>query len=285
MDLYIIFALLYAVIIGVYNVFRKKAVEKSSESTILFLFNGVAFLCSLIWLPFGVAIPSEFVWIFVLKGFLLTLNWYIVLKVLRDADVSLVSLTTIISSVLTLSIGVFGFGESATILQFAGAVIVIIGAFLINLINKNATGKVNIAQIGLLLVSAIISSVSNIIDKYTTTHLESHQVQFWFLLFTFVFSTIFFIIECVKSKKFLLQKTDFKNFWIYLVGIGLFVADMFLFLAYKMPGSQMIIITSITKFKVVVTVILGVFVFKEKNILKKVLISLLMFAGILMLSL
>ena len=66
MDLYIIFALLYAVIIGVYNVFRKKAVEKSSESIILFLFNGVAFLCSLIWLPFGVAIQSEFVWIFVL---------------------------------------------------------------------------------------------------------------------------------------------------------------------------------------------------------------------------
>ena len=96
---------------------------------------------------------------------------------------------------------------------------------------------------------------------------------------------MFFIIECVKQKKFLIEKHDLKNFWIYLVGLFLFLGDMFLFLSYKSPDSQMIIISVISKFKMVVSVLLGLIFFKEDNWLKKLLICFMIFAGILMVSL
>ena len=193
-------------------------------------------------------------------------------------------MTTVISSVITFLVGIFGFGESASIIQYVGAGLIVIGAVLINFTNRKENGQVNTKLIILLLLSAVISSVSAIIDKYSTQTLSAFQVQFWFLLFTFVFSCMFFAVQCIKDKKVLIKKSDFKNIWIYIVGITLFLGDLFLFLAYKMTGSKMIIITSLSKFKVVVAVLLGIVLFKEKDVLKKILISLLVFMGVLLIS-
>ncbi len=284
-NLYIIFALLYAVVNGFFDVSKKKAIQKSSELSTLVIFTGVSFLCSLIWIPFGIGISGDKIWLFVLKGLILTINWFVLLRVLTNTEISLVSLTTVISSVITFAVGIFGFGERASVFQYVGAALIIFGAILINLTNKKEKGEANLKLVILLILSAVISAVSAIIDKYTTQTLSAFQVQFWFLLFTFIFSCIFFAIECVKNKKCLISKSDFKNIWIYIVGIALFFGDIFLFLSYTMTGSKMIIITSISKLKVVIAVLLGICLFKEKNVLKKVLISLLVFAGVLMISL
>ena len=285
MNTYIIFVLLYATLIGFYNIFKKKATQTSNESVILVMFTFVCFLLSQIWIPFGVKIPLKFVWVFALKGFLLAFSWFCLLKVLKTADMSLVSLTTVLSTVITFLIGIFYFNETVTWIQIIGSVIIVAGAVMINLINKKETSKTNVKQLLMLLASTLITSISNVIDKTTTNHLQAHQVQFWFLLFVFIFSIMFFAVECVKNKKFLIQKSDLKNYWIYLVGLFLFCGDMFLFFSYRAVGSKMIIISVISKFKMVVSVLLGLVIFKEKNYLKKLLICLLIFAGILMVSL
>ena len=107
-----------------------------------------------------------------------------------------------------------------------------------------------------------VNYLNTVIDKYTTQTLSAYQVQFWFLLFVFVFSCIFFAVECVKEKKFLIQKYDFKNYWIYIVGIALFLGDFFLFLSYTMTGSKMIIITTISKFKFFISVLICILLYK-----------------------
>lgn len=280
----IFFTLLYATLIGFYNIFKKCAVKKSNESTILVLFTSVSFLLSLMWLPFGMKIPAKFVLIFALKGFLLSFSWFIVLKVLKTADLSIVTVTNIISAVLSFILGIVLFNETAGVWQIIGSVIIILGVALINLSNRNSKGQITILQLALLLVSALITTSSNVIDKYTTSHLSSFQVQFWFLLFVCLFSWIFYAIECIKNKKFLLQKSDFKNYWIYLVGIFLFIGDFMLFRAYAVPNSQMITISILSKMKVIITVWLGTFIFKEKNILKKLLLSSLVIIGAILIS-
>lgn len=280
----ILFTLLYATLIGFYNIFKKCAVKKSNESTILVLFTTVSFLLSLMWLPFGMKIPAKFVLIFALKGFLLSFSWFIVLKVLKTADLSIVTVTNIISAVLSFILGIVLFNETAGIWQIIGSIIIVLGVALINLSNRNSKGQITIVQLSLLLVSALITTSSNVIDKYTTNHLTSFQVQFWFLLFVCLFSWIFYAIECFKNKKFLLQKSDFKNYWIYLVGIFLFIGDFMLFRAYAVPNSQMITISILSKMKVVITVWLGTFIFKEKNILKKLLLSSLVILGAILIS-
>lgn len=280
----ILFTVLYATFIGFYNIFKKLALRKSSETTILVLFTSVSFLLSLIWIPTGIVIPFNFVLIFALKGFLLALSWFIILKVLKSADLSIVTVTNVLSAVLSFALGIILFKESAGVWQIIGSAIIVLGVAGINLANRNSKGQTTMLQLCLLLISALITTSSNIIDKYTTSHLTPYQVQFWFLLFVFIFSWVFFGIECIKSKKFLIGKQDLSNFWIYFVGLFLFVGDFLLFQAYNVPNSQMITISILSKLKIVVTILAGIFIFKEKNILKKLLFALLVIAGAIMIS-
>lgn len=280
----IVLTIIYAVLIGFYNVFKKLSLKRSSESVILVMFTTVSFLLSMIWIPFGIAIPIKFVAIFALKGFLLALSWYFTLKVLKDADLSLVSTTNILSIVLTFIFGIILFQESVGVLKIIGSVLVVAGITLINLINRGSKGSIKALQFFLLITCALITTTSHIIDKFTSDNLQPHQVQFWFLLFVCLFSWIFFLIECKKQKSFLINISDLKNYWIYLVGLFLFVGDFLLFLAYQVPNSQMTTISVISKFKVVVSVFAGILVFKEKNICKKILLTLLVILGVVLIS-
>lgn len=282
--MYIIYVLLYAFIIGFHEIFKKQTREKSNPSVVLVMFTTTAFLLSLIWIPFGVAVSWKFVLIFALKGFLLTFSWFIILKILKDADISTVTTLNLVSVVFTFILGITVFGESVSAFQIVGIILILIGIIFMSLVNRQEKGQIKAIQIIFILIAAIITTASEVIDKYTTTYLTNFQVQFWFLFFTFVFSWIFFGIDCFKSKQFLIKKHDLKNFWIYLVGISLFVGDLMLFLSYNSPNSQMIIITILAKLKVLITTFAGILIFKEKNITKKILLTILIIIGAVFVS-
>ena len=280
----ILYTLLYALFIGFYNVFKKQSIKKSNESVVLVLFTTTAFLCSLIWIPFGLAVSFEFILIFALKGFLLALSWLIILRVLKDVDLSLVSIMNVVSSVITFILGLIVFKETTNILQIIGSILIVLSVAGINMINNDKKGKTTLLHIALLILSAMITTSSNVIDKYTTEHLSSFQVQFWFLLFVCIFSWIFFAVLRIKDKSLTIRKDDLKNFWVYLIGIFLFVGDFWLFQAYKVPNSQMITISILSKLKIVITVLAGIVIFKEKNVLKKLLFTLLVVIGAILIS-
>ena len=202
-----------------------------------------------------------------------------ILKILKHADLSLVIAMDMLSTVLTFICGITLFGESINPMQIVGSVLIVAGVALINLLNKKQNGKMNVGYILLLLLSALISTGCGVIDKYTTTHLTNFQVQFWFLLFVCLFSWVYFAIDCIRAKQFLIRKEDFKNYWIYPISLCLFLGDFMLFMAYKQPGSQMIIISMISKLKILVAIFAGIFVFKEKNVVKKILLTLLIVLG------
>lgn len=277
--MYIFLSFVYAIFIGIYNIFKKLAREKSKSSVILVIFTTICFLLSLLWIPQGIAIPSNMIWIFILKGFIASLNWYIVLRIMKHSNLSLVIAMDMLSTVLTFVFGISVFGESINPMQIVGSVIIVVGVALINLLNKKESGKTNVAYVLLLLLAAFISTGCGVIDKYTTMHLTNFQVQFWFLLFACVFSWIYFAIDSIKEKQFLLRKEDFKNYWIYPIALCLFLGDFMLFMAYKQPGSQMIIISIISKLKILVAIFAGIFIFKEKNVVKKILLTLLIVLG------
>lgn len=282
----IILTLFYATFIGFYNIFKKLATMKSKESTILVIYTTTTFILTLLWLPFGLSIPASFIPIFALKGFLLATSWFLVLKVLKTADLSLVMITGVLSSVLSFILGITIFHETTNALQIIGSTIIVLGVAIINFINGNREKKeTKLIHFVVLFLSALISSTSNVIDKYTTTHLTPFQTQFWFAMFVALFSWIYFGIECVKSKEFLIKKEDLKNWRIYPIGILLFIGDVILFFAYKVPGSKMITISILLQLKVVISIIVGAFIFKEEKLFTKISVSLFVIAGAILIAL
>ena len=283
--MYAVYAIIYALIISVFNIFKKLSVKKTNEVAVLTVYITVSFLCSLIWLPKIGPITTELLLIFVLKGIICPINWFLVLKVLKSANLSCVSLTTVVSTIFVFASGIIIFGESATIIQYFGSTIILASAIGINFINKKNNEPLSKRQFVYLIISALISTGCSIIDKYTTTYLSNFEVQFWFLLFACVFTWLLFSFESIRQKNCLIKKQDLKNFWIYLAGLALFLGDMFLFFAYAEPSSQMIMINILTKLKTIFAVVLGVIVFKEKNKWLKVLVAVCALAGVLMVSL
>lgn len=57
-----------------------------------------------------------------------------------------------------------------------------------------------------------------------------------------------------------------------------------LFKAYAVPGSQMLTISVLAKFKNIVGILAGIIIFKEKQVWKKILLSLLVVAGVILIS-
>lgn len=281
----ILFTILYAIFIGFYNVFKKKSTIKSNENIVLVLFTTIAFLCSLVWIPFGISIPFKFVLILALKGFLLALSWSLILKVLKNADLSLVSIMNALSSVLSFILGIVLFKETTSVLQIVGSIIIIFCVAGINMLHKDKKSKFPLTHTALLILSACITTISNIIDKYTTIHLSTFQVQFWFLLFVCFFSWLFYAVLRFKDNSLTITKNDLKNYWIYLIGIFLFIGDFWIFQAYKVPGSQMITISILSKLKIVVSILAGIIIFKEKNVIKKLILSILVVFGAILISL
>lgn len=280
----ILFTVLYAVFIGFYNIFKKLSLQKSDGLVTLVFLTSTAFACSLIWIPFGVAVPFDLLLILGLKGLLLAISWFFVLKILRTVDLTVVTATDILSVVLSFVLGIIIFGESVTWLQTIGAVVILINIAAINLCNRNGKGSANKLQILGLIFSALVTATTCVIDKFTTTYLTPYQVQFWYLFFICVFSWVFFIIHCLRKRSFLIQKKDFANFWNYLIGIFLFLGDFFLFQAYKVPGSKMILISILSKLKVIIAILGGILIFKERKVAKKIFFSLLVIAGTILIS-
>ena len=285
MEIYIVFILIYSVFGGLFDVGKKKALIRSTTPAVMVLFTGVSFLISLIWVPFGVSIPFDMLWPITLKGLMFAFAYFVVMKVLQRVDVSVVSLTTIISTVFSILFGMVLFNETITWIQIVGSVFVLGGAIAINFVNKSSKGRASLKDVYILILYALISAISGVIDRKTSMVIEPHQMQFWFQTFFFLFSCMFFSFECIKKKKFLIKKSDFGNWWIYLIGALLIAADMFLYIAYSYPNSQLIVISLVSKFKVIISVFLGIVIFKEQNYWKKIMLALMMFAGIILISL
>lgn len=280
----ILFTVLYALMIGFYNLFKKLALCKSDGAVVLVLFVTTAFACCFFLIPFGVVVPWHLIWILALKGFLIAVSWFFVLKILKTVDLTIVTVTDVLSAGLSFVLGLTLFGENASWLQVLGLVIIVLSVAAINLANRKCQGSANKLQILGLIFSALVSTSCNVFDKYTTTYLTPFQVQFWFLFFVCVFAWLFFVIKCLRTKRCLIQKKDFRNFWIYLSGFLLFLGDFFLFQAYRIPGSKMIIISILTKLKVVVAVLAGILIMKEKQVGKKLFFATTVIVGAVLVS-
>lgn len=128
----------------------------------------------------------------------------------------------------------------------------------------------------LAFLSCILNAVSGLLDKILMKEMNSSQLQFWYTLFMVGFYAIYALITRAK-----INRSVWKNLWIYLLAVGLIAMDKVLFIANGMADSQVTIMTLIKQSSVIVTILAGKLVFKEKNILHKVICAAIVVAGII----
>ena len=113
-------------------------------------------------------------------------------------------------------------------------------------------------------------------DKIYTQYVTSGQLQFWYMFFMVILYTAYVLFTRTKVRISVLKD----NIWIWVLSVLFVVADRALFIANSSSASQVTVMTLIKQSSVIVTIIFGKYVFNEKNILFKLLCSLLIILGI-----
>ena len=279
MQNWILYTLIYAIFIGFFQCAKKKAVEKNSIYEVLAIFSTISFILVSFTREnvFNIGFMSLLIILF--KAIVIVIAWILSFNAIQKMTISLYSVINLSIIVFSILMSVIFLGEQLTVLLIMGTIIIILGLFLVNKVSNTKNEKeTNLKMILILLASCLLNSISGIIDKQILKDINPTQLQFWFLLFLTI---CYWIILLYRNKKIDFKSIK-KNYWILIAAICLTVADRFLFIANEIPESKVSIMTLIKRVSVIEGIVLGKIFFNEKNIVKKLLCSLLIIIGIIL---
>ncbi len=277
-NLWILFIVIYALLKGSREGMKKAALKKSSSNEILFFYTFIGFLFTLPNIKAALSLEPVFIFYAFIKSAVCCTAWFFSLIAIKNMSVSLYGIVDLSRMVFSTLLGVFVLGESFTLPKAIGVTLVVLGLYLVN-IKKDKTGskELSLPIMTAALLNCFFNAISGTMDKALMKHIESGQLQFWFMFFM---SVIYGIILIIKKEKISL-KSIYGNYWIPLMSFSLVLGDKLLFEANANPQSEVTLMTLIKQSSVIVTVLTGWLVFKEKNILYRIMCAGIVIIGIL----
>lgn len=275
-NLWILLVAAYGILKGMRDVFKKKAMEKSSVMEVLFFYTLLSFI--LVLPQCGDALeaqPTELIWTFV-KSLAIFIAWICSFKAINEVPISFYGVMDMAQLIFSTLLGVLILHEAMTPLRLIGFALVLIGLYLVNLKKSGGDRKIKPKYIIMILVSCLFNAVSGTFDKVLMQTMTSSQLQFWYMLFL----TLMYAVYIIATR----QKPDFraiyKNLWIPLLAVLFVIGDKALFIANANPNSHVVVMTLIKQCSVLVTIVGGKLMFGEKNIFFRICCALVIIAGI-----
>lgn len=280
MELWVIFVLLYGIIKGTRAPIKKAILADVNVLSALFGYTFIGFLVSALTVE-GVFsfTPSIFVWVIV-KSLAVFFAWILSFKSIKKVPVSIYGVFDMSRVVFSILFGILFLHESLTVKTLASLLLIILGLYFVNKNKAENKEEYNYKYIVYILLSCFFNSVSGTLDKYimSTGEITSSALQFWFMLLLSVFYLLYILI---KREKFEVKKS-FTNPWLYVISLLLVIGDRLLFIANSDPSSQVVTMTIIKQVDVVVTILLGKLIYKEKNIIRKLACAFIIIVGIVL---
>lgn len=275
-NLWILFIIIYALLKGSREGMKKAALKQSSSNEILFFYTLVGLILVLPFSRAAFTLSPVFIFYAFIKALVVCTAWIFAFSALKNMSVSLYGIMDLSRMIFSTALGVFVLGEAFTLKKAIGVTLVISGLLLVNLKKSTTSRGMTLPVLAAALINCFLNAVSGTMDKILMQHMESSQLQFWFMFFmTLIYGVVLLIrrekisVKCLKT-----------NFWIPLMSISLIVGDKLLFEANASPLSEVTLMTVIKQSSVLVTVLTGWLVFKEKNILYKLMCTGIVLCGI-----
>ena len=189
-----------------------------------------------------------------------------------------------ITPLFTLLIGVFVLKETVTLTALGGIILIILGVYGIHLQNfslKNALQPIiSLKHKGSIfaLATALISAVYGLIFKLSIGKID----QFVFIYLAYLFSTIFYLPFLFYKKKGILA--EFKKYKMQIIQIG--ILDMFgaILVLWAVSLSNLSYVFALRQMSILFTVFAGIYIFNEPYGKTRLISSLVIILGIIILS-
>ncbi len=274
---WIIFILLYGILKGAREPIKKGVLKDVGVLTALFVYTFVGFLMSAPTAE-GVFSVTPFAFMLVvIKSLVIFVAWILAFLAIKKVPVSVYGICDMSRVIFSTLLGVFFLNESLTAKGIVSLILVVAGLYFANTKKSAENENYQMKYIWIILAECFLNAVSGTMDKYimSTGEITSSALQFWFMLLLSVFYLAYILI---KREKLELKKA-FTNPWLYVLSFSLILGDRMLFIANADPESQVTVMTLIKQSSAIVTVILGKLIYKEKNIVRK-----LVCAGVILLG-
>lgn len=282
-----------ALFLGFYDVFKKKALTGNSVLSVLFLNT---FFSSCIFIPFIVA--SHVGWIdtdnlfftysyglrehlyILLKSVIVLCSWVCGYYGMKNLPITIVGPINATRPVMVLVGALTLLGEHLNAWQWAGVSIAIFSFYWMSRSGKREGIDFRHNKwIFLVVLSNVFGAVSGLYDRYlmspTGVGLDKMAVQSWFNIYqNLILLTPMLLLSKVRTNVVNLltpsSAIQVKSLLtVFSISLCLSAADFVYFYALSSPDAMISIVSMIRRGSVVVSFLVGAFVFRERNLRSK----------------
>lgn len=296
--MWLLLAFCSAVLLGFYDVFKKKSLTDNAVLPVLglnTLFSSLIFLPfilvsyfhpavlegSLFYVPQAGWEVHKFI---LLKSFIVLSSWMLGYFGMKHLPITIVGPINATRPVMTLVGAMLVFGERLNLYQWIGVLLAVVSFFLLSRSGrKEGIDFKHDRWIWCVVLAALLGAISGLYDKFLMGRFNNMVVQSWYNIYQlFIMGGVLMVLWWPKRK----TTTPFRwDACILLISLFLSAADFVYFYALGMDGSMISIVSMVRRGSVVVSFLFGAMIFREKNLKSKVTDLLLVLLGMFFLYL
>ncbi len=286
-----------AFLLGFYDYFKKVALRGNAVLPVLF---GSVAAGALVWLPFviwsawapdslpyralmvtGISYHDHF--LLFTKAALVGMSWLLGYYGIQSLPLSIATPIRATGPLWTIGFAVLLFHESPSPKQWLGVAAILASFFAFTFVGRNEGIHFHRNKGVFFMIGAtLLGATSSLYDKFLLqkANLTPCQVQAWFTIYTtlILLPPLAFWLRLPSRKKF------HWHWAITAIGLTLLVADILFFTAIAQPDALISLIAPVRRASVIVSFLLGIFLFGEKQLRAKGICIAGIITGLILLS-
>ncbi len=291
-----LFAVISAVVLGIYDIFKKLSLDKNAVIPVLFfstltsaiIFAPLMILSvvqpqwlegSLFYVPVIDIRSHGFIF---LKAIIVTASWILTFFAVKHLPLTIVSPVRATGPLWTLAGAILIFAERLTLWQWVGIVVTLLFFYLFSVAGRSEGIHFRSNKwVYFLLAGTLLGGISGLYDKFLIRHFDRMAVQSWSTIYQVAMLLPVLLLLWYPQRA---QSTPFV--WrrsIPMIALFLCIADFLYFYAISYEGSLISVISALRRSGVVISFTLGALVFHEKNIRQKAWLLAGILAGVMIL--
>jgi len=291
-----LFAVISAIFLGTYDVFKKLSLNQNAVLPVLFFST---FTYAVTFLPlvlisfynpellkntifFVPAAPLAQHGYFFLKSVIVTASWIFAFFAIKHLPLTIVSPIRATGPIWIILGAIVIFSEHLTMIQWIGTAVTLVFFYFLSLAGKSEGFHFTTNKWVLFLIAGtLLGSVSGLYDKFLVRNFDRMAMQAWSSIYQVGLLLPIILFLWYPKRK---ENTPFQWRWsIPMIGLFLVVADFLYFYAIGCDGSLISVISALRRGGVIISFTLGAVVFHEKNIRQKGWLLLGILTGVIIL--
>lgn len=284
--MWILFAFVSAALLGFYDVFKKQSLRGNAVLTVLLLncfFSSIIFLPMIWYAPFGGWEVQKYI---VLKAFIVLSSWICGYYAMKHLPITLVGPVNATRPMLVLVGAMVMFGERLNLFQWAGVLLALSSFYLLKLGGKKeGIDFFRNRWVLCLIAAALLGALSGLYDKYLMSSpadgglgLNRLTVQSYFNFYQLAIMSVVIFLE----KRAGGAECKFQWRWtIPLISIFICAADLAYFYCLSLDDAMISVVSMVRRGSVIVSFMMGAFLFHESNLKSKAVDLALVLLGML----